>query len=330
VVKALILTGGFGTRLRPLTHTRPKHLLPIANRPHVEHVFDLLVRQGISDVVLLTSYLAQAFAPAIERGGQMGLRVEVTHEKEPLGTAGAIKNAQSLVSEEALLVFNGDILTDIDLSKVVEWHRSRAAEASILLTPVEDPSAFGVVSTEPDGRVLGFIEKPPVGTAPTNLINAGVYVFEPSILDRIPAGEVWSAEHQLFPQLVEEGAALYALGGDAYWMDIGTPRKFLEANLDALAGRFVTDAVAEPGAGAVVAGEGVEIHPDAVVTDACLGAGAGIAEATIERSVLLPGATVGEGALVRGAVLGEGVVVEAGAEAVDVTVADHEVLAAPG
>jgi mannose-1-phosphate guanylyltransferase len=330
VVKALILTGGFGTRLRPLTHTRPKHLLPIANRPHVEHVFDLLVRQGISDVVLLTSYLAQAFAPAIERGGQMGLRVEVTHEKEPLGTAGAIKNAQSLVSEEALLVFNGDILTDIDLSKVVEWHRSRAAEASILLTPVEDPSAFGVVSTEPDGRVLGFIEKPPVGTAPTNLINAGVYVFEPSILDRIPAGEVWSAEHQLFPQLVEEGAALYALGGDAYWMDIGTPRKFLEANLDALAGRFVTDAVAEPGAGAVVAGEGVEIHPDAVVTDACLGAGARIAEATIERSVLLPGATVGEGALVRGAVLGEGVVVEAGAEAVDVTVADHEVLAASG
>ena len=329
-MKALILTGGFGTRLRPLTHTRPKHLLPIANRPHVEHVFDLLVRQGISDVVLLTSYLAEAFAPAIERGGQMGLRVEVTHEKEPLGTAGAIKNAQSLVSEEALLVFNGDILTDIDLSKVVEWHRSRAAEASILLTPVEDPSAFGVVPTEPDGRVLGFIEKPPVGTAPTNLINAGVYVFEPSILDRIPAGEVWSAEHQLFPQLVEEGAALYALGGDAYWMDIGTPRKFLEANLDALAGRFVTDAVAEPGAGAVVAGEGVEIHPDAVVTDACLGAGARIAEATIERSVLLPGITVGEGAVVRGAVLGEGVVVEAGAEAVDVTVADHEVLAASG
>ena len=329
-MKALILTGGFGTRLRPLTHTRPKHLLPIANRPHVEHVFDLLVRQGISDVVLLTSYLAEAFAPAIERGGQMGLRVEVTHEKEPLGTAGAIKNAQSLVSEEALLVFNGDILTDIDLSKVVEWHRSRAAEASILLTPVEDPSAFGVVPTEPDGRVLGFIEKPPVGTAPTNLINAGVYVFEPSILDRIPAGEVWSAEHQLFPQLVEEGAALYALGGDAYWMDIGTPRKFLEANLDALAGRFVTDAVAEPGAGAVVAGEGVEIHPDAVVTDACLGAGARIAEARIERSVLLPGITVGEGAVVRGAVLGEGVVVEAGAEAVDVTVADHEVLAASG
>ena len=329
-MKALILTGGFGTRLRPLTHTRPKHLLPIANRPHVEHVFDLLVRQGISDVVLLTSYLAEAFAPAIERGGQMGFHVEVTHEKEPLGTAGAIKNAQSLVSEEALLVFNGDILTDIDLSKVVEWHRRRSAEATILLTPVEDPSAFGVVPTEPDGRVLGFIEKPPAGTATTNLINAGVYVFEPSILDRIPAGEVWSAERQLFPQLVEEGAALYALGGDAYWMDIGTPQKYLEANLDALAGRFLTDAVAEPGVGAVVAGEGVEIHPGAVVGDACLGAGARISEATVERSVLLPGAVVGEGAVVRGAVLGEGVVVESGAEALDVTVADHEVLAASG
>lgn len=329
-MKALILTGGFGTRLRPLTHTRPKHLLPIANRPHVEHVFDLLVRQGISDVVLLTSYLAEAFAPAIERGGQMGLQVEVTHEEEPLGTAGAIKNAQSLVSEEALLVFNGDILTDIDLSKVVEWHRSRSAEATILLTPVEDPSAFGVVPTEPDGRVLGFIEKPPAGTATTNLINAGVYVFEPSILDRIPAGEVWSAERQLFPQLVEQGAALYALGGDAYWMDIGTPQKYLEANLDALAGRFLTDAVAEPGVGAVVAAEDVHIHSDAAVGNACVGAGTRIAEATVERSVLLPGVTVGERAVVRGAVLGEGVLVEAGAEAVDVTVADHEVLAASG
>ncbi len=329
-MKALILTGGFGTRLRPLTHTRPKHLLPIANRPHIEHVFDLLVRQGISDVVLLTSYLAEAFAPAIERGGQMGLRVEVTHEKEPLGTAGAIKNAQSLLGKEALLVFNGDILTDIDLGTVVDWHRSRSAEATILLTPVEDPSAFGVVPTEPHGRVLGFIEKPPAGTAPTNLINAGVYVFEPSILDRIPAGEVWSAERQLFPQLVEEGAALYALGGDAYWMDIGTPQKYLEANLDALAGRFFTDAVAEPGVGAVVTGEDVEIHPDAVVRDACLGAVARISEATIERSVLLPGAVVGEGAVVRGAVLGEGVVVEAGAEALDVTVADREILAASG
>ncbi|MDQ3659519.1 MAG: NDP-sugar synthase [Actinomycetota bacterium] len=329
-MKALILTGGFGTRLRPLTETRPKHLLPIANRPHVEHVFDLLVRQGISEVVLLTSYLADAFAPAIERGRQMGLRVEVTHEEEPLGTAGAIKNAQSLVSEEALLVFNGDILTDIDLSTVVEWHRSRAAEATILLTPVEDPSAFGVVPTEPDGRVLGFIEKPPAGIAPTNLINAGIYVFEPSILDRIPAGEVWSAERQLFPQLVEEGAALYALGGDAYWMDIGTPQKYLEANLDALAGRFVTDAVPEPGVGSVVAGEDVYVHSDAMISEACLGADTRICEATVERSVLLPGVTVEERAVVRGAVLGEGVLVEAGAEAVDVTVADHEVLPASG
>jgi mannose-1-phosphate guanylyltransferase len=329
-LKALILTGGFGTRLRPLTHTRPKHLLPIANRPHVEHVFDLLVEQEVSEVVLLTSYLAEAFAPAIARGEALGLKVEVTREEEPLGTAGAIKNAQSLVGEEALVVFNGDILTDIDLSRVVEWHHSRDAEATILLTPVENPSAFGVVPTEPDGRVLGFIEKPPAGTAPTNLINAGVYVFEPSILDRIPPGRVWSAELQLFPQLVEEGAALYALGADAYWMDIGTPAKYLEANLDALAGRFVTDAVPEPGAGAVVAGEGVEIHPDAAITEACLGAGTRVAPATIERSVLLPGAIVEEGAVVRGAVLGEGVVVEAGAEAIGVTVADHEVLAASG
>lgn len=236
-MKALILAGGFGTRLRPLTYTRPKHLLPIANVPHIEHVFDLLQRHGVDDVVLLTSYLAEAFETSIEHATQRGLSVAVAREEEPLGTAGALKNAQELVGDGTFLAFNGDVLTDVDLDAIVAWHGERGAEATIVLTPVDDPSAYGVVPTEPDGRVLGFIEKPPPGEAPTNLINAGVYVCEPRLLDRIPDGRAFSAEHELFPAVVENGT-MYARGADAYWMDIGTPEKYLQANLDALAGRL--------------------------------------------------------------------------------------------
>ena len=189
-MKALILAGGFGTRLRPLTLTRPKHLLPIANRPHIEHVFDLLLKHDIDQAVLMTSYLAEAFADTMAGAAQRGMSLEITNEVEPLGTAGALKNAEHLVGDEPFLAFNGDVLTNVDLGAVLDFHRAREAEASIVLTPVEDPSAYGVVPTKEDGTVLGFIEKPPRGRAPTNLINAGIYVFEPSILDRIPPDRV--------------------------------------------------------------------------------------------------------------------------------------------
>ena len=203
-MKALILAGGLGTRLRPLTYTRPKHVLPIANRPHIEHVFDLLQRHDVTKVVLLTSYRADAFGTTLERAEQRGIGVELALEPEPLGTAGALKNAEGSIGDGTFLAFNGDVLTDVDLGQVVEFHRARGAVATIVLTPVDDPSAYGVVPTAADGRVLGFIEKPPPGEATTNLINAGVYVFEPSILDRIPQGVEYSAERALFPGLVEE------------------------------------------------------------------------------------------------------------------------------
>ncbi|HEX2240976.1 MAG TPA: nucleotidyltransferase family protein, partial [Actinomycetota bacterium] len=209
-MKALILAGGLGTRLRPLTYTRPKHLLPIANVPHVQHVLDQLSRAGVSEVGLLTSYLASAFDSVVERARREGMRLEVAHEEEPLGTAGALKNAEALVGDEAFFAFNGDILTTVDLEALVRFHRDNDAEATIMLTPVEDPSAFGVVPTDESGRVEGFIEKPPRDEAPTNMINAGVYVFEPSVLRRIPPGRSWSAERDLFPGLVAEGARMFA------------------------------------------------------------------------------------------------------------------------
>jgi mannose-1-phosphate guanylyltransferase len=306
-LKALLIAGGFGTRLRPLTYTRPKHLLPIANRPHIEHVLDLLARHDVTNVVLLTSYLASAFDGVIERAHARGITVEVAHEEEPLGTAGALKNAADLVTEETFFAFNGDVLTDVDLSALLEFHGTSGGLGTILLTPVEDPSAFGVVPTDDKGRVTGFIEKPPPGEATTNEINAGVYVLEPAVLDSIPSGQVVSIEREVFPGLAENGS-LYARATSAYWMDIGTPAKYLQANLDALAGRFVTDAVPQPGEEASAVAPSARVADGAQVSSACIGEGCVVEEdAIIRDSVLLDGITVAAGASVTGSVLGEGV-----------------------
>lgn len=324
-MKALLIAGGFGTRLRPLTYTRPKHLLPIANRPHLHHVFDLLQRHGIDEVVLLTSYMAETFDASVEHGRARGMRVEVTHEETPLGTAGALKNAQDFIGDETFFAFNGDVLTSLDLGGVLEFHRDREAEATIVLTPVEDPSAYGVVPTDGDGRVLGFIEKPPREEAPTNLINAGVYLMEPSVLERIPAGVEYSAERALFPDLVAEGARMFAVGTESYWMDIGTPQKYLQANLDALDGTFATDAVGAPGPGAVVNAPDAQIATGCTVEDSCIGAGAILEDgALVAGSVLLPGAVVRSGARVTGSILGEGAEVGSGATIDGATLADGE------
>lgn len=324
-MKALLIAGGFGTRLRPLTYTRPKHLLPIANRPHLHHVFDLLQRHGIDEVVLLTSYMAETFDPSVEHGRARGMRVEVTHEETPLGTAGALKNAQDFIGDETFFAFNGDVLTSLDLGSVLEFHRDREAEATIVLTPVEDPSAYGVVPTDGDGRVLGFIEKPPREEAPTNLINAGVYLMEPSVLERIPGGVEYSAERALFPDLVTEGARMFAVGTESYWMDIGTPQKYLQANLDALDGTFATDAVGAPGPGAVLSAPDAQIATGCTVEDSCIGAGAILEDgALVTGSVLLPGAVVRSGARVTGSILGEGAEVGSGATIDGATLADGE------
>jgi mannose-1-phosphate guanylyltransferase len=323
MTSALILAGGLGTRLRPLTYSRPKHLLPIANRPHISHVLDLLERHGIDEVVLLTSYLAEAFAATRAEAEARGMTVHVTHEAEPLGTAGALKNAESLVGDETFLAFNGDVLTDCDLGEVLRFHRAKNAVGTILLTPVEDPSIYGVVTTDENDEVTGFVEKPPRDEAPTNLINAGVYVFEPEALERIPQGVVSSSERELFPDLVAARAGLYALATDAYWMDIGTPEKYLGANLDALAGRFKTPATGRmDGRGALVADD-AEVAPTAEVSSSCLGSKSRLHEnCHVRDSVLLPGVVVGAGARVEGTILGEDVRVAPGAVVAGETVAD--------
>ena len=322
-MKALILAGGLGTRLRPLTLTRPKHLLPIANRPHIEHVFDLLLRNGVDEVVLLTSYLAGAFETAARGARAAGLEVSVAHEPEPLGTAGALKNGEPFLDGDTFLAFNGDILSDVDLEPLLALHREQAAAATLLLTPVEDPSRYGVVPTDADGRVQGFIEKPPAGEAPTNLISAGVYVLEPSVLDAIPPDTVWSAERQLFPELAAAGR-MYAAAAGGYWMDIGTPAAYLQANVDALEGRYALVGDAAIGPGLVLAAPGARIADTARVSSSCLARGALVEDgARVERSVLLADSVVERGAVVEDSVLGEGARVAPGAALAGRAVADR-------
>lgn len=314
-MKALILAGGLGTRLRPLTYRWPKPLLPVANRPHLEHIFDLLAAHGVREVVLLTSYMLGAFDAAIRRAAERGLEVEVAVEDQPLGTAGAVRNAAELVAGETFFVVNGDILTDADLGELVGLHRRRDAVATLLLTPVEDPSAFGVVPTDEHGRVLGFIEKPPRDQAPSNLINAGVYVFEPEVLERIPAGEVFSAERELFPGMVQAGMRMFAFHLGSYWLDIGTPASYLRANLDALDGAFRSAGTGVSSCDRVMIADGAEVAPGARLSFVCMSEGSRVADrAWVTRSVLLPGSVVGTGARVDRCVLGEGAVIEDGAE----------------
>jgi mannose-1-phosphate guanylyltransferase len=303
-MKAVVLVGGFGTRLRPLTHSTPKQMLPVVNRLMIERVIEHLGRHGVDTAVLALGYRPDAFADAYPDGRCAGVDLHYAVEPEPLDTAGAIRFAALHNGiDERFLVVNGDVLTDLDVTELIQAHERSGAEGTIALHRVDDPSAYGVVPTEDDGRVIAFIEKPPAEEAPTDLINAGTYVFEPSVLDRIPPHRRVNVERATFPAMVDDGA-LYAFDGDTYWIDAGTPATFLAANLDLLEGRR---GVPEPG-----------VHPEAAVQGdverSVVGWGATVERgATAIGSVLLPGAVVRCGAIVRDAIIGPRAVVEAGA-----------------
>jgi NDP-sugar pyrophosphorylase family protein len=309
-MKAVVLVGGEGTRLRPLTLTTPKALLPIANQPYIERQLAWLGAHGVDEVVLSMGYLPDAFhahfgvGGARERFGDVRIRYAV--EDEPLGTAGAIRFAADGI-DERFVVCNSDILTDLDLSAMVRFHDERNAEATISLTRVDDPSAFGVVPTRPDGEVIAFVEKPPAGNAPTDWINAGTYVLEPSFLERVTPRRNVSIERETFPGMLTRTGRLYGFSAEGYWIDIGTPDKYLRANEDVLTGRVSSQTVAgarEREAGIWVQGD-VEIEPGArVVAPVLLGAGVRVERgATVEASVLGPDAVVESGATTVGSVL---------------------------
>ena len=234
-MQALILAGGKGTRLRPLTVYTPKPIVPICNRPFLLYQIDTLRRAGIKDITLSLSYQPHKIEQLLGDGSDYGVNLKYTVEPQPMGTAGAYKYAEELIREPTV-VFNGDILTDLDLKAVIREHNARKATATIVLTPVDNPSAYGLVETEPDGRVHRFLEKPKPDEITVNTINAGTYILEPRVLDYIPAGENHSFEYGLFPTLLEKGEPFFAhIPQRTYWIDIGTPERYLQAHMDLLA-----------------------------------------------------------------------------------------------
>jgi len=343
-VKAIVLLGGQGTRLRPLTYTTPKQLLPVAEVPMLERVLSHLKMHGVDEAVLSLGYRPDAFLAAYPRHEAAGVLLDYAVEPEPLDTAGAIAFAARHVGiDETFIVVNGDVLTDVDTTALVAFHRSHGATATIHLKAMEDPSRFGVVPTDDDGRVIEFVEKPPPGRETTNQINAGTYVLEPEVLERIPAGRRVSVERETFPELAAEGT-VYALASDAYWLDTGTPAAYLQANMDLLNG--ARPGPPAPGArqvslgvwtlgpplvrgdvrGPSLLGSGAQISNGATAVASVLGARSVVErDAHVENSVLLPGARVGAGASVSGSILGHNCVVAQGCELSPVTVVGDEV-----
>jgi mannose-1-phosphate guanylyltransferase len=303
-VIAVVLVGGEGTRLRPLTLTTPKQMLPVGGTPMIERVIGALAAHGVDRAVLSLGYRPDAFIEAYPDGTCAGVELRYAVEPEPLDTAGAIRFAALEAGlDSTFVVVNGDVLTDLDVTALIEFHRSVGAEGTVALTPVEDPSRFGVVATDGDGRVLDFVEKPAAGEAPTNLINAGTYVLEPSVIASILGGRRVSIERETFPSMVAEGT-LFAMASSADWVDAGTPATYLTANL-----RYAED----PSAGAIAEG--------AIVKDSVFGKGVTVGEGAVVRdSLLLDGAAVGARAEVRCSIVGKGATIGDGASLDEMTV----------
>jgi mannose-1-phosphate guanylyltransferase len=310
-VQALILAGGTGTRLRPLTYTVAKPVLPLVGRPHIAYVIDWLARHGVDDVIVSCGHLADGMRSALEEL-ELGVQIRFAEEPDARGTAGAIRFADDMLAER-FFVLNGDVLCDLDLSALIAQHADTAARGTLALYPVEDPTGYGLVHRQDDGEITEFLEKPEPDQIDTDEINAGAYLLERSVLDEIPPDKEVSIEREVFPRLIGKG--LYGIRLEGYWIDIGTPNRFLEANWDILEKRVETvmsDQLDEP----MMVGEGCEISVGAELRQPCVvGAGSRIGDgAVIERSVLLDGCTVEDGATVSNCILSAGVTVEAGAK----------------
>ena len=287
-MRAVVLVGGFGTRLRPLTFTTPKPMLPVGHRPIIENLVTMLARAGVDEVVLALGFKPQPFLDAFPDGRCAGVPLHYAVEPEPLDTGGAIRFAAEHAGvDETFVVVNGDVLTDLDLGRLITRHRDTGAEATIHLTPVDDPSAYGVVELDDTGRVIRFVEKPAPGTAPTNLINAGTYVFEPSVLSRIPSGRKVSIERETFPTHVDEGG-LFAMSTDDYWIDTGRPDTYRLANFDVLDGHRRVARCEAVEAGAVVA-ESASVEHSLVSSGARVGA-----RSNVRDSIVLASAIIGD------------------------------------
>ena len=317
-MQALILAGGKGTRLRPLTLYTPKPIVPVVNRPFLLYQIESLRRAGISDIILSLNYQPTKIEHLLGDGTEYGVNLRYVTEPAPMGTAGAYKYAAAEI-RETTVVFNGDVLTDLDVAEVIKFHRARQAAATVVLTPVEDPSAYGLVETDDENRVARFREKPKpeeLAGLTTNNINAGIYILEPDVLDLIPEGENYSFEYGVFPELLERKRNFYAYVLDGnYWRDIGTPTSYLAAHHDFLGGKiknfdfdkkehfdFATAAQIDETS---IVGADCVIKAGAKIINSVLGAGVHVEEkATIENSVVWAHTHIAAGTIIKNAVIG--------------------------
>lgn len=327
MTEAILLVGGKGTRLRPLTVHTPKPMVPAAGVPFLTHQLARLRAAGVEHVVMATSYLAEVFEPHFGDGAALGLHLEYVTETEPLGTGGAIRNVASRLTAapgDPVLIFNGDILTGLDIPQLLAAHTTSGADVSLHLTRVDDPRAYGLVPTDADGRVTAFLEKPQTPEEiVTDQINAGAYVFDRAVIDTIPGDRPVSVERETFPGLLDAGAHLHGMVDSTYWLDLGTPQAFVRGSADLVLGRAPSPAV--PGrCGERLVLDGAEVAEDAKLTGGtAVGAGAVIGPgARVHGTTVLEGARIGAGAQIRDSLIGAGARIGAGASLDDTVIGD--------
>jgi mannose-1-phosphate guanylyltransferase len=327
-LKAVLLVGGLGTRLRPLTNDRPKSIVPVLNRPVLEHTLAYLKFYGIRDIVITLNYMPEVIEDYFGDGERFGVKLTYFMEEEPRGTAGAVKNAESYL-DGSFFVLNGDVFTDMNLADMLAFHRKKKAQATIALTYVENPSAFGVVETNDKGKVQRFIEKPPPGTETTNWINAGTYILERNVLDVIPPGCNYMFERGLFPQMLQTGRPVYGYPYKGYWLDMGTPASYYTISKDFMSSRINNllykniRNTPQYNKKSVNIHKSVVIKTPAVIDDGCsigedvqiigpvvIGRDCRIKEhVIIEDTIIWDGVTIGANTRVKGCIISSGTVI---------------------
>jgi len=322
-MKAVILVGGEATRLHPLTYNIPKVMVPVLNTPFLEHVIRHLSSHNIKDIVLAQSHFSQPIENYFRDGSQFGVKLSYTIEDTPLGTAGAVKNAEKHL-DETFLALNGDIFTDLDIMAMIAFHQARKAKATIALTAVDDPTSYGLIETNAQGRVTRFLEKPSWEQITTNMINAGTYILEPDTLNRIPPQTNFSFERELFPLLLDQGEPVYAYPSAAYWIDIGTPEKYLQLHRDLLNGSSLQHSY--PVGEEVMIGEQSSIDPTTQIKGPILiGSHCTIGSKVrlIGPVVIGSGSTILEGALIEASIIWRNARLEQGVNLRDSIIADN-------
>ncbi|MCE1245404.1 MAG: NDP-sugar synthase [Firmicutes bacterium] len=262
-MKAVVLVGGEGTRLRPLTYDLPKPMVPICGKPFMQYQLELMKDHGIDEVIFSLGYKSSAFEEYFGDGAGFGMKIHYIVEDSPLGTAGAIKNVEHLLDDSSFLVFNGDILSRMNLTEIMNFHKEKKSACTIVLTPVDDPTMYGVVELDSNSGIVNFTEKPKKEEVRSNLINAGLYILEPGILKRMEPARKYSIEREIFPAMLADKEPMFGYSYSGYWMDIGTPFKYLSSNHDTLTGKMPVDLNHREG---IVYGKNTDISTNAVLT----------------------------------------------------------------